>query len=142
MGLYLSLNSLFWSRSSHPRRVRLSAIRSFRGNSRFQSTHPQGVRRSRNAHRLPSADVSIHAPVKGATHHKQLFAGPVIVSIHAPTKGATKTKNYKNTTNMFQSTHPRRVRRHSIRSVTGAFSVSIHAPTKGATKITRHCGRF
>jgi len=33
--------------------------------------------------------VSIHAPVKGATHEGGLYCYNTIVSIHAPVKGAT-----------------------------------------------------
>ena len=58
-------------------------------------------------------EVSIHAPVKGATYSKQLANYKKDVSIHAPVKGATRK-----CTNV------------SLRS-----QVSIHAPVKGATEI-------
>ena len=52
-------------------------------------------------------DISIHAPVKGAT--RKGFAGDLSgsISIHAPVKGATEghpNNYYLDTT--FQSTHP------------------------------------
>ena len=57
------------------------------------------------------AQVSIHAPTKGATQSGTTGRGERMVSIHAPTKGAT------------------------ITGLKEAFinHVSIHAPTKGAT---------
>ena len=59
-----------------------------------------------------SAIVSIHAPAKGATFHKQRFGPGNHVSIHAPAKGATCRIPPD-----FQD-----------------CSVSIHAPAKGATE--------
>ena len=77
----------------------------------------------------PGTDVSIHAPVKGATISSQIIIrgtecfnprtregatvrtiapmSPSEVSIHAPVKGATIPSNtiYKQVS-MFQSTHP------------------------------------
>ena len=54
--------------------------------------------------------ISIHAPAKGATgslgHHRIQQA----ISIHAPAKGATTAIRTKATTAIFQSTLPRRER--------------------------------
>ena len=77
----------------------------------FQSTHPCGVRRSRSGGDAPpvrsfnprtpagcdlvamphsvSPGVSIHAPLRGATHIRQFQNHRVGVSIHAPLRGAT-----------------------------------------------------
>ena len=58
------------------------------------------------------SDISIHAPVKGATKISGDNAHPNDISIHAPVKGATI-------------------------SLTSAFVgglISIHAPVKGATR--------
>ena len=76
----------------------------------FQSTHPQRVRRPRLSLRELHTWVSIHAPTKGAT--ETIFTNHLvdIVSIHAPTKGATNTQLGRAATNLFQSTHPQRVR--------------------------------
>ena len=38
---------------------------------------------------LETLDVSIHAPVKGATLRVFIKVDPITVSIHAPVKGAT-----------------------------------------------------
>ena len=55
--------------------------------------------------------ISIHAPVKGATHGRIAYDNLRLISIHAPVKGATDT-------DVCQQRH------------TG---ISIHAPVKGAT---------
>ena len=110
-----------------PRLKNISSI------SKFQSTHPHGVRligRYRRSKRLE-------------------------VSIHAPTRGATSVTGDHSDTHAFQSTHPHGVRLSTSnilltfiysfnpRTHTGCdiirrgsskrFEVSIHAPTRGAT---------
>ena len=105
--------------------------------TKFQSTHPHGVRRICRYRYRSSWSVSIHAPTRGATGgscaayssppgfnprtHTGCDYWPAIqrfysfmVSIHAPTRGAT-------------------MRNLSRRNT---FSVSIHAPTRGATCLT------
>ena len=59
----------------------------------------------------PNNQISIHAPVKGATELGWDVKAGVGISIHAPVKGATRS---------------------DCRSV-GLSSISIHAPVKGAT---------
>ena len=118
----------------------------------FQSTHPCGVRRNSfcicallpcfnprtrvgcditSWRDLKTPDVSIHAPVWGATGHGCHVASDGWVSIHAPVWGATKnycglacfgcfnprtrvgcdkSKGKKNPFMVFQSTHPCGVR--------------------------------
>ena len=56
--------------------------------------------------------ISIHAPVKGATHADHIRALPVPISIHAPVKGATR----------------------STGEIIILDEISIHAPVKGATR--------
>ena len=59
----------------------------------------------------PDVEISIHAPVKGATKfegHEQVF---LLISIHAPVKGATFTWT----------------------GLPDSIDISIHAPVKGAT---------
>ena len=56
--------------------------------------------------------ISIHAPVKGATEHIAVEHVCTVISIHAPVKGATCAGG-----------KPR-----------AGFGISIHAPAKGATK--------
>ena len=58
------------------------------------------------------ADISIHAPVKGATSFQRLTAAFIGISIHAPVKGATMIAG-------IDAKDPR--------------VISIHAPVKGAT---------
>ena len=60
--------------------------------------------------------ISIHAPVKGATRPGGCPLGLYRISIHAPVKGAT----------------------YHGRTYTPAVRISIHAPVKGATASTRH----
>ncbi len=100
--------------------------------------------------------ISIHAPAKGATVSPsccQLFS---CISIHAPAKGATSelinsdlVPSYFNPrtregcdffvcyfvvfVSLFQSTHPRRVRRGGVLVWEMPSCISIHAPAKGAT---------
>ncbi len=50
--------------------------------------------------------ISIHAPVKGATHLKMKESHLFAISIHAPVKGATYTYVKPNLMQIFQSTHP------------------------------------
>ena len=124
--------------------------------SKFQSTHPRGVRR------LPAfaadlfPDVSIHAPAWGATR-AQIFAARHPVCFNPRTRvgcdpsPALTRPPYR----LFQSTHPRGVRRNpaSSRASPSRFQsthprgvrqarhgreqvdvwVSIHAPAWGAT---------
>ena len=99
----------------------------------FQSTHPRGVRHSKNFRQKSVKQVSIHAPTRGATSltilkefelscfNPRTHAGCDIVaqsknqlnkqvSIHAPTRGATFFVFYAVFCPEFQSTHPRGVR--------------------------------
>ena len=86
-------------------------------------------------------NVSIHAPVKGATLK---MLGQVVgldVSIHAPVKGATRARSLSSTASIsFNS----RSREGSDLTKTernyGNDRVSIHAPVKGATAAP--CRRF
>ena len=57
------------------------------------------------------------------------------ISIHAPAKGATSLEQSEITAKeIFQSTHPRRVRQYLLGNLLYTFFISIHAPAKGATK--------
>jgi len=60
---------------------------------------------------------------------------PNQVSIHAPARGATFQKSFHEILeNVFQSTHPRGVRRWLVRRRLFFIHVSIHAPARGATQ--------
>ena len=100
----------------------------------FQSTHPRGVRHtiihfiglvlSFNPRTHEGCDfilLSLHCVSR--------------VSIHAPTRGATSLKCDATTLQLlFQSTHPRGVRRPLVTALLLVDKVSIHAPTRGATE--------
>ena len=77
--------------------------------------------------------VSIHAPAWGATCPHRRSWHDCGVSIHAPAWGATRLRLILSLATRFQSTHPRGVRRLSLRLRRGLFRVSIHAPAWGAT---------
>ena len=106
---------------------------------RFQSTHPRGVRRGQHPARTHPGPVSIHAPAWGATSARALSSFPRSVSIHAPAWGATicmvtspfgvfsfnpRTRvgcdlfqaDVNAFAGLFQSTHPRGVRRMTTNS--------------------------
>ena len=162
--------------STHPRGVRPHVPPLQVGSNRFQSTHPRGVRpwvRSAMSARasfnprthegcdagggggIPGDGVSIHAPTRGATSVWLSLHHFLCVSIHAPTRGATRYGELSFQSNLFQSTHPRGVRRgrrfyrllqkwfqsthpRGVRLTDSMSSsiieeVSIHAPTRGAT---------
>mgnify|MGYP000464287369 CR=1 FL=1 len=105
----------------------------------FQSTHPRGVRQTRGVPVLASVIISIHAPARGATIIEKVkevvndnfnprtregcdldklscFLLDLCISIHAPARGATYDVAQQNLYyHLFQSTHPRGVRRHGGR---------------------------
>ena len=76
----------------------------------FQSTHPCGVRRELGVTGSSNNEVSIHAPVWGATLGVRLAL----------------------LLGLFQSTHPCGVRRLAVTTI-NQYKVSIHAPVWGAT---------
>ena len=100
---------------------------------RFQSTHPCGVRPIAALKCSAALGVSIHAPLRGATHCRAQVCGgtrgfnprtpagcdlklfvlclDIRVSIHAPLRGATPRLSTATTYGMFQTTHPCGVRR-------------------------------
>ena len=82
----------------------------------FQSTHPRGVRLKDTAAERQATIVSIHAPAWGATvtSPKDFIAAVALVSIHAPAWGATMPCICISWYVMFQSTHPRGVRRQIV----------------------------
>ena len=113
------------------------AKRNYQSQARkFQSTHPRGVRRVAPGHTVTRFDVSIHAPAWGATGARRSRQVSTTVSIHAPAWGATLTvfdrvrmmlvsihapawgatggvHRHVPFHLLFQSTHPRGVRRCS-----------------------------
>ena len=77
--------------------------------------------------------ISIHAPTWGATKFTGALSLILIISIHAPTWGATFSNGKDSGLMLFQSTHPRGVRRHLRGDLQRREPISIHAPTWGAT---------
>ena len=124
----------------------------------FQSTHPRRMRPQRCRCSRLIYTVSIHASTKDATHSLHLRLSLSTVSIHASTKDATFLQTVLTFPsvcfnprihegcdvfvlqlgiqhNMFQSTHPRRMRRQVLQYLKRADDVSIHASTKDATEM-------
>ena len=119
--------------STHPRGVRHLYSQLVQSGQRFQSTHPRGVRPvglhfnpkvkyfnprthvgcdvKLEKHVVAGCHISIHAPTWGATVALASFAAKATISIHAPTWGATSARNSLSPFALFQSTHPRGVRR-------------------------------
>ena len=72
--------------------------------------------------------------MKGATRYVKDDMWAILISIHAPMKGATGViVGTKGVLNIFQSTHPWRVRHPVLGNKHFHFLISIHAPMKGAT---------
>ena len=127
--------------------------------SRFQSTHPSGVRRWHpNTH--ASLSISIHAPQWGATSHSsKRLSHPLYFNPRTPVgcDGSSPTRwrrpmNFNPRTpvgcdvffdrhghgsELFQSTHPSGVRRGFVIHLFFLPYISIHAPQWGATGPTR-----
>ena len=159
-GVRLTMNNTdnitFWFQSTHPCGVRLEMKANVLINTLFQSTHPCGVRLVIQIWPLSSCQVSIHAPVRGATVYITLFVydflkfqstHPCGVRLEIGKRIRSKRK-FQSThpcgvrhenffeniiKNLFQSTHPCGVRRNCIQSWRKCQYVSIHAPVRGAT---------
>jgi len=122
--------------STRPRRARREHRSRFGVDIMFQSTRPRRARRTYQPSARPFPLVSIYAPAKGATTALRISPrrtvcfnlraregrdawegglknGTATVSIHAPAKGATALA-MASATHLFpfQSTRPRRARRH------------------------------
>ena len=80
----------------------------------FQPTLPQGERPVKLADDLRKADISTHAPARGATTIPAADGFPWRISTHAPARGATK-----------RAIEIKRKR-----------DISTHAPARGATTYT------
>ena len=75
--------------STHPRGVRPTLNNRTLIRSLFQSTHPRGVRQDLTMALFKSKDISIHAPARGATLERVDPLKNKKISIHAPARGAT-----------------------------------------------------
>ncbi|SMP64743.1 hypothetical protein SAMN06296020_1125 [Anoxynatronum buryatiense] len=104
----------------------------------FQSTLPHGERRQGNIKLIEGADVSIHAPARGATSAYVLFLWNGCVSIHAPARGATCTYQRVRFTDTVSIHAPARGATGDPVPRAASTIVSIHAPARGATYVPTH----
>jgi len=121
------------------------------------------VRLSSCLYYITSPEVSIHAPLRGATPAGVCSVIPswfqsthpcgvrpissclyyitrLEVSIHAPLRGATLGLTLKHLLEVFQSTHPCGVRHKDGMLYSNTSYVSIHAPLRGATRVSKWTG--
>ena len=102
------------------------------GGWQFQSTHPRGVRLSIKGFYSSICYFNPRTHVGCDDQILEFGVHAIVISIHAPTWGATTPVYRKYIVPLFQSTHPRGVRRHGRGCLLGR-RISIHAPTWGAT---------
>ena len=102
--------------------------------TKFQSTHPRGVRLNRSRAVNAYLAVSIHAPAWGATR-VFIRCGPVVQKFQSthPRGVRREAEGVAAAMAGFQSTHPRGVRRLERIQRVVIPGVSIHAPAWGAT---------
>ena len=123
--------------STHPRGVRPTVPVPDPPAAAFQSTHPRGVRlhvRDRVGREL--ADLSIHAPARGATlisARMSLDSVFAFQSTHPRGVRRSSRSCSRAQRRYFQSTHPRGVRQESANILHISSALSIHAPARGAT---------
>ena len=121
--------------STHPRGVRRQVNHMNRTTPfKFQSTHPRGVRLSEHHRAGDVAHISIHAPAWGATRVAPLFTRSMTdfnprTRVGCDQPIPTTARNLS----LFQSTHPRGVRREQQELKRQWCAISIHAPAWGAT---------
>ena len=77
--------------------------------------------------------VSIHAPVWGATIVQAFFDRRLVVSIHAPVWGATGRIGWRGLSATCFDPRPRVGGDWKLTNLSEAMTVSIHAPVWGAT---------
>ena len=101
---------------------------------KFQFTLPCGERLLVIAWAALRKNISIHAPVRGATFVRENPREFEKISIHAPVRGATleTIKNFK--WYLFQFTLPCGERRSVWNYIFQTINISIHAPVRGATQ--------
>ena len=99
----------------------------------FQFTPLREGRRGRRRQQQRGADISIHAPPRGATHGCLPCEAREQISIHAPPRGATCAEIVGFVQRVFQFT-PLREGRRRCTGLLASLCISIHAPPRGATK--------
>ena len=97
----------------------------------FQSTPPRGGRLRDLAVHGDGADLSIHAPARGATPARIPSHNPSELSIHAPARGATGCVMNSTRQLYFQSTPPRGGRRVSSWTCQPHLSIFQSTPPRG-----------
>ena len=120
--------------STLPRGERLACVLINTGSYIFQSTLPRGERRTTGQNILFIAQISIHAPTRGAT--KQYRAKTNVNAKFQSTlpRGERQISTYPVLWRQkFQSTLPRGERLPVQINILPALFISIHAPTRGAT---------
>ena len=137
--IFISIISSSEFQSTHPRGVRQSGSTMHLSTVKFQSTHPRGVRRQRSGAAWPMESFNPRTR-EGCDKVAKPVPPPTPVSIHAPARGATLRQMYMRHGCLFQSTHPRGVRRDRFRWRDHSRRVSIHAPARGATERVRAIG--
>ena len=120
--------------STHPRRVRHLRQCQRKTLGRFQSTHPRRVRPFSTRRAGLVCKISIHAPAKGATWTRYTRTRLMAYFNPRTREGCDiACEQLGRTCYIFQSTHPRRVRRGQSGTLAKHRKISIHAPAKGAT---------
>ena len=106
--------------------------------TKFQSTHPRGVRPTSLNAMISHAVVSIHAPAWGATCWAR-YRGKKRAGFNPRTRvGCDFEREVKmELLSLFQSTHPRGVRPVGLGIAAKKELVSNHAPPRGATSNER-----
>ena len=135
MSRLTKISPLSMFQSTHPRGVRHQLSKRDAQLFLFQSTHPRGVR-PLTGPKLCNCEYSFNPRTRvgcdccacGGT------IAPEDVSVHAPAWGATRLARIEALLEaLFQSTHPRGVRRRCGTRGIRPCGVSIHAPAWGAT---------
>ena len=118
---------------STPPRGERPAISSFRGNVIRFNPRPHAGSDFDLDYLTTIADVSIHAPTRGATDPLPEDGQSWQVSIHAPTRGATPFLSLASRLSIVSIHAPTRGATFYLLLNSGSIWVSIHAPTRGAT---------
>ena len=109
----------------------------------FQSTLPQGERRSSPSILITSYDISIHAPTRGAT---DLSCFSALLSIYFNPRSHKGSDNIRCwipvNCFLFQSTLPQGERHDLSDTQIQMLRISIHAPTRGATELKAFCLQY
>ena len=130
---YVGLDLASKFQSTHPRGVRQVLSYQREAFGLFQSTHPRGVRRMMFAQRMWGNGISIHAPTWGATSDHDSDGNDDSISIHAPTWGATQESPKRKEKQCISIHAPTWGATHRLPAQGVWRLISIHAPTWGAT---------